>query len=117
MMGYPFQIILRVLEKVFWPSVSLLTSYFGGEFLTHLFVTLLSVTNVAFNCHSFLLMGENVPHKKGGHFPFCKSQLYSRTFGVAGLMGLWTHYHSKRFEIFFKYQKEERDNSWVSYSK
>jgi hypothetical protein len=35
-----------------------------------------------------LLMGEKIPHNKGGHFPFCKSQLDSRMFGVVGPTGL-----------------------------
>ena len=42
-----------------------------------------------------LLTGVKIPRNKGGHYPFRKSQLDSRTFGMAGLMGLWTHYHSK----------------------
>ena len=40
-----------------------------------------------------LLMSEKIPHNKGGHFPFYKSQLDSRTFGMAGPTGLWTYYH------------------------
>ena len=38
-------------------------------------------------------MGVKIPHNKGGHYPYRKSQLDSRTFGMAGLMGLWNHYH------------------------
>ena len=38
-------------------------------------------------------MGVKIPHNKGGHCPFRKSQLDSRTFGMAGPMGLWTRYH------------------------
>ena len=40
-----------------------------------------------------LLTGEKIPHNKGGHCPFRKSQLDSRTFGMAGPTGLWTRYH------------------------
>ena len=40
-----------------------------------------------------LLTRERVRHNKGGHCPFRKSQLDSRTFGMVGLMGLWPHYH------------------------
>ena len=40
-----------------------------------------------------LLTGVKIPHNKGGHCPFRKSQLDSRTFGMAGLTGLWTRYH------------------------
>ena len=40
-----------------------------------------------------LLMGVKIPLNKGGHFPFRKSQLDSRMFGMAGPTGLWTHYH------------------------
>ena len=40
-----------------------------------------------------LLTGVEIPHNKGGHFPFHKSQLDSWTFGMVGLTGLWTHYH------------------------
>ena len=40
-----------------------------------------------------LLMGGIIPHNKGGHFLFHKSQLDSRTFGVAGPMELWPYYH------------------------
>jgi hypothetical protein len=36
-----------------------------------------------------------IPHNKGGHFSFCKSQLDSRMSGVGGPTGLWTYYHSK----------------------
>ena len=42
-----------------------------------------------------LLMGVKIPHNKGRHCLFRKSQLDSLTFGVASSMGLWTHYHSK----------------------
>ena len=42
-----------------------------------------------------LLTGVKIPRNKGGHFPFRKSQLDSRTFGVAGLTGLWPRYHSR----------------------
>ena len=40
-----------------------------------------------------LLTGVKIPRNKGGHCPFRKSQLDSRTFGMAGPMGLWTRYH------------------------
>ena len=43
--------------------------------------------------YCYLLMRGKIPRNKGGHWPFCKSQLDLRTFGMAGLMGLWTHYH------------------------
>ena len=53
---------------------------------------------------------ENVPRNKGDHCPFRKSQLDSRTFGVAGQTGLWTHYHSKIFELVtLNLKKRERD--------
>ena len=39
------------------------------------------------------LMGVKIPPNKGRHFPFCKSQLDSWTFGMEGSMGLWTHCH------------------------
>jgi hypothetical protein len=42
-----------------------------------------------------VLMGVKIPRNKGRHCPFRKSQLDSRTFGMAGSMGLWTCYHSK----------------------
>ena len=38
-------------------------------------------------------MGVKIPHNKGGHYPLLKSQLDSRTFGMAGPTGLWTRYH------------------------
>jgi hypothetical protein len=41
-----------------------------------------------------VLIGVKIPCNKGGHYPFCKSQLDSRTFGVAGPIVLWTHYDS-----------------------
>ena len=41
---------------------------------------------------SILFMGVKIPRNKGGHCMFRKSQLDSRTFGMAGPMGLWTHY-------------------------
>ena len=41
-----------------------------------------------------------IPQNKGGHYPFCKSQLDSQTFGVVGPTGLWTHYHSNLFVWF-----------------
>ena len=37
--------------------------------------------------------GGKIPRNKEGHCPFRKSQLDSRTFGMAGPMGLWTRYH------------------------
>lgn len=37
---------------------------------------------------------------KRGRFPFHKSQLDSRTFGMAGPTRLWPRYQSKRFELF-----------------
>jgi len=40
-----------------------------------------------------VLTGEKIPRNKGGHCPFRKSQLDSRTFGMVGLTGLWTRYH------------------------
>ena len=42
-----------------------------------------------------LLIGVKIPRNKGRHCLFRKSQLDSRTFGMAGSMGLWTRYHSK----------------------
>ena len=42
-----------------------------------------------------LLTGGKIPHNKGGHFPFRKFQLDSRTFGMEILIRLWPHYHSK----------------------
>ena len=42
-----------------------------------------------------LLIGVKIPCNKGRHCLFRKSQLDSQTFGMVGLMGLWTHYHSK----------------------
>ena len=42
-----------------------------------------------------VLMGVKIPCNKGRHFPFCKSQLDSRTFGMPGSTGSWTRYHSK----------------------
>ena len=47
-----------------------------------------------------LLMGEKIPRNKGGHFPFCKSQLDSQTFGMAGPMRLWPRYHHKEIRKF-----------------
>jgi hypothetical protein len=41
--------------------------------------------------------GGKIPRNKGRHCPFRKSQLDSRTFGVAGSTGLWTRYRSKVF--------------------
>ena len=40
-----------------------------------------------------VLTGVKIPRNKGGHCPFCKSQLDSQMFGMAGPTGLWTHYH------------------------
>ena len=42
---------------------------------------------------SILLTGRKIPPNKGGCCLFRKSQLDSRTFGMAGPTGLWTHYH------------------------
>ena len=42
-----------------------------------------------------VLTGVTIPPKKGRHFPFHKSQLDSRMFGMVGSTGLWTCYHSK----------------------
>ena len=42
-----------------------------------------------------MLTGVKIPCNKGGHYPFRKSQLDSRTVGMAGSTGLWTRYHSK----------------------
>ena len=39
--------------------------------------------------------GVKIPHNKGRHCSFYKSQLDSRTFGMSGSTGLWTYYHSK----------------------
>lgn len=49
---------------------------------------------------SMVLMGENVPHNKEGHYPFQNSQLNSQMFGVLGSKVLWTHYYSNIFELF-----------------
>ena len=38
-----------------------------------------------------LLTGVKIPHNKGRHCPFSKSQLDSRTFGMTGSTRLWTH--------------------------
>jgi hypothetical protein len=43
-----------------------------------------------------LLTGGKMPHNKEGHFPFCKSQLDSQIFGVAGSIASW-----KQFETDF----------------
>ena len=40
-----------------------------------------------------LLTGVKIPHNKGGHYPFQKSQLDSQMFGMSGVTGLWTRYH------------------------
>ena len=40
-----------------------------------------------------VLMGVKIPGNKSGHYPFYKSQLDSRTFGMASSTGLWTRYH------------------------
>ena len=40
-----------------------------------------------------LLTGLKIPRNKGGHCPFHKSQLDSRTFGMVGPTRLWTRYH------------------------
>ena len=42
---------------------------------------------------TYVLTGEKIPRNKGRHCPFHKSQLDSRTFGMAGPTGLWTRYH------------------------
>ena len=42
-----------------------------------------------------LLTGVKIPHNKGRHCPFRKSQLDPRMFGMAGSTGLWTHDHIK----------------------
>ena len=42
---------------------------------------------------NLVLTGVKIPRNKGGHCLFHKSQLDSQTFGMAGPMGLWTHYH------------------------
>ena len=43
--------------------------------------------------NTFVLTGVKIRCNKGGHCPFRKSQLDSRTFGMAGPTGLWTPYH------------------------
>ena len=53
--------------------------------------------------------GGKIPPQQRGSLPFCKSQLDSQTFGVASLMGLWTHYYSKLFVwISLKLKNKER---------
>ena len=39
-----------------------------------------------------VLTGVKITCNKGRHCPFRKSQLDSRTFGMAGSTGLWTYY-------------------------
>lgn len=39
-----------------------------------------------------LLTGVKIPHNKGRHYLFHKSQLDSQTFGMVGSTGLWTRY-------------------------
>jgi hypothetical protein len=48
---------------------------------------------LAFLLVPILLIGVKIPPNKGGHYLFHKSQLDSRTFGMAGPTGLWTRYH------------------------
>ena len=55
-----------------------------------------------------VLMGEKIPCNKGGHCSFCKSQLDSQTFGVAGPIGLWPHYHSRGFVWWDLYLKNKK---------
>ena len=42
-----------------------------------------------------LLTGGEIPRNKGDHFPFRKSQLDSRMFGMVGPTRLWPCYHPK----------------------
>ena len=51
------------------------------------------LTGLSHQGRGSLLTGEKIPHNKGGHCPFRKSQLDSQTFGMAGPTGLWTRYH------------------------
>ena len=43
-----------------------------------------------------VLVGGEIPHNKADHYPFRKSQLDSRTFGMAVSTGLWPRYRPKR---------------------
>jgi hypothetical protein len=58
---------------------------------------------------TLVLTGVKIPHNKGRHCPFRKSQLDSRTFGMEGSMGLWTCYHLKVWFMmgFFKAQESQ----------
>ena len=61
-----------------------------------------------------VLTGGKIPRNKGRHCPFRKSQLDSRTFGMAGSTRLWTCYRSKLgYDGCFKdqeYQKSQLSN-------
>jgi hypothetical protein len=70
------------LRKEHWVVVKWVLRYLGGT----------SMYCITYNgCN--MLTGEKIPRNKGGHCPFRKSQLDSRTFGMAGPTGLWTRYH------------------------
>ena len=61
--------------------------------ISRMYVTIKSLEVQALLLAPILLTGEKIPRNKGGHCPFRKSQLDSRTFGMAGPTGLWTRYH------------------------
>ena len=63
-----------------------------------------------------VLTGVKIPRNKGGHYPFHKSQLDSRTFGMAGPTRLWTRYHLRVIESIKLNQIKEYQLD-LSYSK
>jgi len=59
-----------------------------------------------------MLTRVKITHNKGGHFPFRKSQLDSRTFGMAGPTGLWTRYHLGD-DLNWLSSTKKKSTSWV----
>ena len=61
-----------------------------------------------------VLMRVKIPHKKWRHCSFRNSQLDSRMFGVVGLTGLWTRYHSKVWFMMGCFKSQESKVSQLS---
>ena len=61
--------------------------------------------------------GGKTPSQQKGSLPiFCKSQLDSQTFGMAGLTGLWTRYHLGG-DLNWLISTKKKSTSRVFYSK
>jgi hypothetical protein len=73
-------------------------------------------SNTGSNHAWFLLTRVKIPRNKGRHYPFRKSQLDSRTYGMVGSMRLWTHYHYK-FVVWCALKLKNNKRSQLSESK